>query len=381
MTRPAVTVVGLGPGDPTLVTVETHEAIEQAGARLVRTADHPAVATLLADAIDLAESVGADAAAIAETVVAAAAAHGAVLYAVPGSPVVREPSVELLRSDERIDCRVLRALPAVETTAEAADDVAAGYVRFHQLARTLREECPWDREQTHASLVPYLVEETFELVDALQALDPDDPATEQAVIEELGDVLYQIEFHVTLAEQAGRWTIADVTRGIHDKLVRRHPHVFGDTDAADAGAVLRNWDDIKRAEKSRTSVFDGVARSLPSLAYLDQLMRKAAKVGFEWPGIQGPFAKLDEELDELRVAITDGDAASVTDEVGDLLATVVSIARHLGVDPELAARGAAHKFRRRFEAVEALAAERGVDLRSAGLDALDALWDEIKTAR
>ena len=111
------------------------------------------------------------------------------------------------------------------------DSVGAGYVRFHQLARTLREQCPWDREQTHASLVPYLVEETFELVDALEALDPDDPSTDEALIEELGDLLYQIEFHATLAEQAGRFSIADVTTGIHDKLVRRHPHVFGDVAA------------------------------------------------------------------------------------------------------------------------------------------------------
>ena len=161
--------------------------------------------------------------------------------------------------------------------------VGAGYVRFHQLARTLREQCPWDREQTHASLVPYLVEETFEVVDALEALDPDDPSTDEALIEELGDLLYQIEFHATLAEQAGRFSIADVTAGIHDKLVRRHPHVFGDVAASDAGTVVANWEEIKREEKGRTSVFDGVARSLPALAYTQHLARKAAKVGFDWP--------------------------------------------------------------------------------------------------
>ena len=137
--------------------------------------------------------------------------------------------------------------------------VGAGYVRFHELARTLREQCPWDREQTHASLVPYLVEESFELVDAIEALDPDDEATDEALIEELGDLLYQIEFHATVAEQQGRFTIADVTAGIHDKLVRRHPHVFGDVEAHDAGTVVANWEDIKRDEKGRTSVFDGVA--------------------------------------------------------------------------------------------------------------------------
>jgi tetrapyrrole methylase family protein/MazG family protein len=258
--------------------------------------------------------------------------------------------------------------------------VGAGYVRFHQLARTLREQCPWDREQTHASLIPYLVEETFEVVDALEALDPDDPSTDEALIEELGDLLYQIEFHATLAEQEGRFSIADVTAGIHDKLVRRHPHVFGDVTADDAGTVVANWDDIKREEKGRTSVFDGVPRSLPALAYAQQLARKAAKVGFDWPDVEGPLAKVDEELAELREALSGGNADRIADELGDLVIAAVNVARHASVDAELATRAAAAKFRRRFEAVEALAAARGIDLRAAGLAALDALWDDVKAA-
>ncbi len=259
-----------------------------------------------------------------------------------------------------------------------ATPVGAGYVRFHQLARTLREQCPWDREQTHASLVPYLVEETFELVDALAALDPDDPATEHALVEELGDLLYQIEFHATIAEQAGRWSIADVTTGIHDKLVARHPHVFGDVTADDAATVLANWDDIKRAEKGRTSVFDGVAGSLPALAYAGDLQRKAAKVGFDWDDVSGPDAKIDEELAELRHAVGAARASEVAAELGDVLFAVVNVARHLGVDAELALRAAANKFRRRFEAVEALAAERGIDIAAADLATLDRLWEEVK---
>ncbi|HEU4841141.1 MAG TPA: nucleoside triphosphate pyrophosphohydrolase [Ilumatobacteraceae bacterium] len=258
--------------------------------------------------------------------------------------------------------------------------VGGGYVRFHELARTLREQCPWDREQTHASLAPYLVEETFEVVDALEALDPDDPATDEALIEELGDLLYQIEFHATIAEQAGRFTIADVTAGIHDKLVRRHPHVFGDVAADDAGTVLANWEEIKREEKGRTSVFDGVPRSLPALAYAQHLARKAAKVGFDWPDIGGPLAKVDEELTELREAIATGDGDRIADELGDLVVATVNVARHAHVDAELAARAAAAKFRRRFEAVEALAAEGGVALRTADLATLDALWDAVKAA-
>jgi tetrapyrrole methylase family protein/MazG family protein len=261
--------------------------------------------------------------------------------------------------------------------------VGAGYVRFHQLARVLRERCPWDVEQSHRSLVPYLIEETFEVVDAIEALDPDDPSTDELLIEELGDLLYQIEFHATIAEQDGRFTIADVTAGIHDKLVRRHPHVFGDehgvTIAVDGTEhVLANWDEIKRAEKGRTSVFDGVPAALPALAYANKVQKRAAKVGFDWPSVDGALPKIAEEAGELAEAAAAGDETATTDELGDLLFSVVNVARHLGVDPESALRAAVNKFRHRFELVERLAAERGVDLRTSELDVLDALWDDVK---
>ncbi|HSH11891.1 MAG TPA: nucleoside triphosphate pyrophosphohydrolase [Ilumatobacter sp.] len=258
-----------------------------------------------------------------------------------------------------------------------------GYVKFHQLARTLREQCPWDIEQTHQSLMPYLIEETYEVIDAIQALDPDDPSTDVHMIEELGDLLYQIEFHATIAEQQGRFTIADVTAGIHDKLVRRHPHVFPDASGLtvqvdDASQVLANWDAIKRAEKRRTSAFDGVPNSLPSLAYAHQLQRKAAKLGFDWPDVNGALPKIVEEAAELVAARESADPEAIADELGDLLFAVVNVARHLGVDPESGLRAASNKFRRRFEQVEALAAERHIDLHGADLTQLDALWDEVK---
>ena len=256
--------------------------------------------------------------------------------------------------------------------------VGAELVRFHQLARTLREQCPWDQEQTHATLVRYLLEETYELVDALQALDPEDPATDEHLLEELGDVLYQIEFHATIAEQEGRFTMADVARNVHDKLVRRHPHVFGDVTAEDSDTVKANWDAIKREEKGRTSVFDGVAEAQPSLAYAEAVQRKAAKVGFDWPDVHGALPKIAEEAAELLDAAAGGDADHTADELGDLLFAVVNVARHLKVEPETALRAATRKFRTRFEAVEALARERDLDLHTAGLDALDALWDEVK---
>ena len=257
--------------------------------------------------------------------------------------------------------------------------VGAELVRFHQLARTLREQCPWDQEQTHRSLVRYLLEETYEVVDALEALDPDDPSTDDALVEELGDLLYQIEFHATIAEQEGRFTMADVARGVHDKLVRRHPHVFGDAVANDTDTVLRNWDAIKREEKQRSSIFEGIPSSSPSLSYADAVQRKAAKLGFDWPDVHGALPKIAEEAAELTEAAESGDELHVHEELGDLLFAVVNVARHLKVEPEAALRAATQKFRTRFEGVEQLARDRGIDLHTAGLTALDALWDEIKT--
>ena len=256
--------------------------------------------------------------------------------------------------------------------------VGGSLVRFHQLARTLREQCPWDREQTHQSLVKYLLEETYEVVDALQALDADDPSTDEELIEELGDLLYQIEFHATIAEQEGRFSMTDIVDGIHDKLVRRHPHVFGSVDATDSGTVVANWDAIKHAEKGRTSIFDGVATSQPSLSYAFHVQRKAAKVGFDWPDVSGALPKIAEEAAELAAALDGCDGRAIDGELGDLLFAVVNVARHLDIEPEAALRTATHKFRRRFEGVERLATERGITMSAADLATLDALWDEVK---
>jgi tetrapyrrole methylase family protein / MazG family protein len=295
----------------------------------------------------------------------------------PDESVVHTTWAEM---DRTIEADHLTSLYIPSLTAS----VGGGYVRFHQLARTLREQCPWDVEQTHESLLPYLIEETYEVVDAIQGLDPGDPATDEALIEELGDLLYQIEFHATIAEQEGRFTIADVTREVHDKLVRRHPHVFGDADGnlvdvASSGEVLSNWDKIKRAEKSRTSVFDGVPSALPGLAYARTIQSKAAKVGFDWPDVSGALPKIAEEAGELAAATAAGSSDdAIADELGDLLFAVVNVARHLDVDPEIALRAATHKFRSRVEQVERLATARGIDMHAADLDTLDAMWNEVK---
>jgi tetrapyrrole methylase family protein/MazG family protein len=213
-------------------------------------------------------------------------------------------------------------------------------VRFHELARTLRERCPWDREQTHRTLVPYLLEETYEVADAIAALDPDDPTTDDQLVEELGDLLYQIEFHAAIGEQEGRFTMADIARGIHAKLVRRHPHVFGDgSHATDPESLVVTWEAIKRAERAERGqehrVFDGVPAALPSLAYAAALLKRAAKAGFPLPDADPRWAELD--------------------DIGAALWSLVVESRRRGVDPEVRLREVASSFR---AGVEAAAARR-----------------------
>ncbi len=255
--------------------------------------------------------------------------------------------------------------------------VARELVRFTELVRVLRQRCPWDREQTHASLTRHLLEETYETLEAIDGLDgPDGPANLQ---EELGDLLFQVCFHATLAAEEGWFTLADVARGVHDKLVHRHPHVFGAAEAHSAGDVMANWERAKKEEKGRHSIMDGVPSALPSLLYAHKVQRRAASEGFDWDSVEGATStafghaagKISEELAELR-------ARPSEEELGDLLFAVVNVSRHLDLDPEAALRAATAKFRARFEAVERLAGERGVDLASLGLAGLDELWDEVK---
>ena len=260
--------------------------------------------------------------------------------------------------------------------------IAGELAKLHALARTLREQCPWDEKQTHDSLVRYLIEETYEVVDAINALDPQDESTDEKFIEELGDLLYQIEFHATIAEHQGRFSIADVARSIHDKLVRRHPHVFGDVHADSAEEVVSNWDAIKQQERgavTEKSVFDGVASSSPSLMYSAKVQKRAAEFGFDWPDSKGASDKIVEELGELSRAVeTKQDLSEIALELGDVLFSVVNLSRHLGIDAETALRSAADKFRDRFQNVVALAEQRKLDLAKCSLIQLDELWEIAK---
>jgi tetrapyrrole methylase family protein/MazG family protein len=288
----------------------------------------------------------------------------------PDESIVEVPWSELDRSVEP-DHLTSLWIPAV------AAPVGSELVRFHELVRRLRVECPWDREQTHLSLTRHLLEETYETLEAIEALNEETGEGYEHLEEELGDLLFQVYFHAVIAAEAGQFTIADVARGVHDKLVHRHPHVFGAVTADTAEEVLVNWEQIKQAEKGRTSLMEGIPGNLPSLAYAAKVQRKAASVGFDWADVRGALPKVTEELHELT-EVMDTDADRTREELGDLLFAVVNVARHLDVDPEAALRAATAKFRGRFEGVERLAAQQGRQLAELDLAALDGLWDEVK---
>jgi tetrapyrrole methylase family protein/MazG family protein len=460
---PTVVVVGLGPAGPDLLTVAARAALERVPRRFLRTARHPAAVAapgaasfdgVYEGAATLEEVYGAIVDALAE----AAADEGEVLYAVPGSPLVAERTVELLlagAAGEGVDVDVVPGLSfldlawarlrvdpvaagvrlvdghrfAVEAAGERgplvvaqcdspavlsdvklavegeppeevvvlhhlglpdesvrsvawadldrevrpdhltslyvpslAAPVAAEVARFAELVRTLRERCPWDREQTHETLTRHLLEETYEVLEAIQGLDGDGGgAGYDHLEEELGDLLFQVVFHATLAAEEGAFTLADVARRVHDKLVGRHPHVFGDVQAETAGQVMRNWERIKQAEKGATSLMDGIAADLPSLLYAHKVQRKAASAGVDWESVDEGYGLLGGLVARVRAGAGGGGGTAA---VGDLLFAVVGLARHLGVDPESALRASAARFRARFEAVERQAAERGAEVRT-----------------
>ena len=242
--------------------------------------------------------------------------------------------------------------------------------------------CPWDREQTLESLKPCVLEETYELLSAMDK--PEDKANH---IEELGDVLLQVMFQSVMAEEEGRFTFDDVANGVSDKLVHRHPHVFGNVDAKDSATVLKNWERLKQLEhkkEARHSALDGVPAALPALLKAQRTQEKASRVGFDWKDAAGPMEKIAEELNELKAEVEVRaskkpiDSTRVKEELGDLLFAVCNLARHLGVDAESALELTNAKFSRRFRSVEAGAKEVGRDLKEMTLEEMDELWEKAK---
>ena len=480
-----ITIVGLGPGPFGCISLESWERIRQAAVLLLRTEIHPTVEDLRLRDVRFAsydhcyrqqpdfDSVYQT---IAADVIGRAVSGQEVVFAVPGSPMVAERTVELIRDLAQRQEVPLEILPGMSffellcnrlaidpqqglTLIDALDvetlppDLSTGLVvtqvfspriaselkislmeqmpdetpviiarrlglpdesiqtlplfemdrsrdfdhlttvyvpprkprnsRFSldpvvQVMARLRspEGCPWDIEQTHATLRRYIVEEVYEVLEAIDERDP------QHLCEELGDLLLQIVFHARMAEEAGDFSMQDVVDTVTEKLIRRHPHVFGDISVQDAAEVIVNWEAIKRREKKEKphSALAGVPHGLPALLRANKLQAKAAKVGFDWQEVAPVWDKVAEELSELREATAQGDLDQVEAELGDVLFAIVNLARFLSVEAETALNRTNNKFIRRFEALERIVRSRGLHWRDLDLVQLDAIWEEVKTA-
>lgn len=480
-----IIIVGLGPGSFNFMTVETLDVLERAETLLLRTAKHPTVEALRARGIAFASydeyyerhaTFDEVYAAIAEDCATRAKNGARIVYAVPGSPLVAERTVVLLRelANERgIPLTVLPGMSFLEvlytrlgvdpieglTVLDACDlqpdgselktamvitqvynqavasdvkltlmeslpdDYAVTLVRglglpdesirtiaLYELDRqpdidhltslyvakpehkapqtfsleplievmaTLRspDGCLWDLEQNHRSLRRYLVEEVYEVLEAIELADG------EKMCEELGDLLLQIVFHARVAEESGEFTMQDVVDVVTEKMIRRHPHVFGEVTVADAADVVVNWEEIKRREHNdRHSVLDGVPAGLPALMHAYKVQAKAAKVGFDWPDVEPVWGKVAEELQELREAIAKKSPREVEAELGDVLFAVVNLARFLKVEPETALNATNQKFRRRFTYIEQEVTKSGREWKKMSLEELDLLWNEAKRA-
>lgn len=482
MNLPSITILGLGPGDPLLLTRQAWELLGQVNEVYVRTNRHPALGGFpahlrihsfdhLYNRADSFESVYQQ---ISEQVVDLGKRPNGVVYAVPGHPFVAEattPTILRLASEEGLSVQVLEGISFIEPilTALAIDplpnllildalELAASHVpqypphlplliaqlysrqvaadvkltlmevypphhpvrlvhqagtravkvealnlyeidrsssidwmtslylpalaretsfeAFQEVVAHLRspEGCPWDREQDHQTLKPFLLEEAYELVEAI------DQENVAAMKEELGDLLLQVVLHAQIAHEEGDFGMKDVLAGIHRKLVSRHPHVFGDVSVKDSGEVLRNWEKLKAKERQANGVeqrglLDGIPLALPALSQAQEIQRRAARVGFDWHEIEGVLQKVEEELRELVAAKGSQDQ---TAEFGDLLFSLVNLARWLQIDAESALRLANQRFRRRFAHMERRVKEEGKILSDLSLQELDALWEEAK---
>lgn len=264
-------------------------------------------------------------------------------------------------------------MPPLRTIPHPKDatDVHSYLAAFIDLVAILRVDCPWDREQTHQSISHLLIEEAYETVEAIQEGNDDE------LRKELGDILLHVVMHSVMAEQRGAFTLRDVVHGEFSKLVNRHPHIFGEERTDDPLQVLENWERLKMKE-GRTSVLDGVPKALPAALRAQRVQEKAANVGFDWDDSNDVWAKVEEELGELRQELVSGDADRARDELGDVLFSIVNAARHHGIVAEDALHGTINRFIGRFQFVEAKATAAGRNLADMTLAEMDVLWDEAK---
>ena len=257
---------------------------------------------------------------------------------------------------------------------ERVGDLFAELVRIMEQLRG-EKGCPWDREQTHESLKPFLIEEAYEALEAMEAND------QEKFREELGDLLFQIVFHTQISKEQGQFTMNQLLEKITEKMIRRHPHVFSDVLVADAQEVLFNWEEIKRKEKGEKgagSALDGIPRDLPSLLRAHRLQDRASRLGFDWLDVEGAYAKTEEEMGELRSALREGDRRRMEEELGDLLFSLVNIARFIEVNPEEALRKAIGRFIQRFRHIEESFRLQGREIQKGDLGEMEKLWQEAK---
>jgi tetrapyrrole methylase family protein/MazG family protein len=387
-----IRIVGLGPGDPDLVTLGSLEALRAVGRAVLVLAPPELVLFLESEGVTVIRGRISDPGLFVrgsgdEIEAFVGELDGADLaVGVLGNPLSDFPGLPLLlRSLERrgLACELVPGMPRATLSASIAMPLvplppASGHHTWDDLVEVmarLRRGCPWDREQTHESLVPYLVEETHEVVEAIEG------HSDNELCEELGDLLLQIVFHSQLATERGKFSIADVVDGLANKMIRRHPHVFGDQAVSSVAEVWQNWDQLKALEpaaQARQSKLDGIPKSLGALQRGQKMQEKAARVGFDWPDLHGVREKLAEELAELEHARREGDQRAIREELGDVLFSFVNLSRALGVDAEGAMRDANAKFYRRFAFMERRAERAGKSLNDLSLDELEELWQLAK---
>ncbi len=389
-----VRIVGLGPGDPQLLTIGAMQALRDSGRALALLAPPDLLSHLRAQNIAVERGNIRDAALFVRgsadeiAYFAERLDEGDIAVGVLGNPLSDFPGLPLLlRALEArgASTQIVPGVPRATLSASIAMPLvplppASAHYTWDDLIEImarLRASCPWDREQTHRTLVPYLIEETYEVVEAIESSD------NAALCEELGDLLLQIVFHSQLGTETGKFTIADVVDALSNKMVRRHPHVFGDAIIEDVDSQWKNWEQLKAQEatgQKRKSRLEGIPKHLGALQRGQRMQEKAARVGFDWPGVAGILDKLHEELSELAQARREKqDDPHVREELGDVFFTVVNLSRALGIDAETAMREANEKFYRRFSFMEQRAAKDGKSLSDMSLDELEELWQLAKT--
>jgi tetrapyrrole methylase family protein / MazG family protein len=392
-----VRIAGLGPGDPGLLTIGSLDALRAIGRAVVLLAPPDLITYLERNGVEIVRGMVDDPALLVrgsgEEIARFAQRleqserDGALGLGVLGNPLSDFPGLPpLLRTLETngVATEIVPGVPRATLSASIAMPLVPlppqsshySWDDLVEIMARLRMGCPWDREQTHRTLVPYLIEETFEVVDAIEL------SQLEGLCEELGDLLLQVLFHAQLATEVGKFSIADVVDALSNKMVRRHPHVFGDAVIEDVDAQWRNWERLKALEKTgrqRKSRLDGIPKHLGALQRGQRMQEKAARVGFDWPNVHGILDKISEEVRELAEARRlPQDDPKVREELGDLFFTLVNLSRALGIDAETAMREANEKFYRRFSFMEERAGANGKSLSDLSLDELEELWELAK---